>query len=595
LPDAIRARLADVAEGNPLFLEQMLALLREEGHDTEDVRVPPTIHSLLEARLDRLPVGERTVLERASVIGRDLRRSALAELTSDFPFGVVDEHLSALVHKDLLQPERTPGEEAFRFRHSLIRAVAYESMPKGERARLHELLAESLERLPTGAPERAEIVGYHLEQAYMYRRELEPDAPATPLLGIEAATRLGAAGRQAISRGDLAASVGLLERAIEVSPRDEPLQLELVADLADALRETGEFARVDELLRELTAAAARRGDRRLESRAALIRLRAQLQTDPDLDAEALHRAAENVIAALATDDDLLLAKAWELVAWAPWLRGHVAQAEAALQRAIDHARRAGDRRIEAQSLNLLVGVRLYGPAPVPEGIELCEAIIARPDEQQRVRVAALRALGALRAMQGDFDRGRDLLVEQRAMLEDLGLTVTAASTAETFGFLELLAGEPLAAERELLVGSERLERLGETSNLSNIFAMLAQAVLAQDRVDEALRYTRLSERTSAKEDVSSQVQWRAARAKVLANLGRREEAEQLARGAVGLAGGTDFLILRADALIDLVHVLRGNGHDDRIAAARSAIELYEQKGNVVSAGRARRLLRELEP
>jgi tetratricopeptide (TPR) repeat protein len=595
LPDTTRARLADAAEGNPLFLEQTLALLREEGREDETPPVPPTIHGLLEARLDRLSPGERTVLERASVIGRDFRRGALSELTSELPFGALEEHLASLVRKDLLQPERGGAHEAFRFRHSLIRAVAYESVPKRERARLHELFAESLERVTADAPaDRLQLVGYHLECAYRYCDELEPESETTRVLGVHAAARLGQAGRRTLSRGDLGAAVGLLERAIDVSPEDEPSRLELVADLADALRETGDFARVEELLRELSDAPAARHDRRLQSRAALIRLRSQLQTDPNLDADALHRAVEAAIEALATDDDLLLAKAWELLAWAPWLRGQVAQAEAALRRSIGYARRAGDRRIEAQSLNLLVGVRLYGPAPVAEGIELCESIMARPDEQQRVRVSALRALGALRAMQGDFERGRAFLLEQRALLEDLGLTMTAASTAETFGFVELLADCPDAAERELLIGARELERAGETSNLSNIFAMLAQAVLAQGRVDEAFRYTQLSERASAEEDLSSQVQWRAARAKALAQLGRREEAEELARGAVARAGQTDFLILRADALVDLVHVLRGNGHEGGIEAVRDAIDLYERKGNVVSAGKAKALLSELQ-
>jgi tetratricopeptide (TPR) repeat protein len=529
------------------------------------------------------------------VLGRDFQRTALAELTSDFPFGAVDQHLASLVHKDLLQPEHGADEDAFRYRHSLIRAVAYDSMPKGERARLHELFAESLERLPTGSPPvRDELVGYHLEQAALFRRELEPDAESTRQLGAAAAARLGAAGRRALHRGDLGAAVGLLERAVHVAPIDDAGRLDLLADLADAFRETGDFARVGELVRALTDAAATRGDRRLASRAVLIQLRSQLQTNPDLDAEALQLATEHAISALAPDDDVLRARAWELLAWAPWLRGQVAEAETALRRAIEHARRAGDRRIEAQSLNLLVGVQFYGPAPVAQGIELCESILERPDEQQRVRAAALRALGGLRAMQGDFDRGRELLVEQRAIYEDLGLTVTAASTAETFGFLELLAGDPEAAERELLIGSERLDRVGETSNLSNIFAMLAQAVLAQGRPVDALRYTQLSEQASADDDLSSQVQWRSARAKVLARLGRHEEAEDLARGAVTLAERTDFLILRADALVDLVEVQRQNGGVGSIDTVRDAIALYERKGNVVSAAKTRTLLHELE-
>ena len=81
-----------------------------------------------------------------------------------------------------------------------------------------------------------------------------------------------------------------------------------------------------------------RGDRRLQSRAVLIELRSKLQTDPKLDTEALERAAQDAIDALAADDDLLLARAWELLAWAPWLRGQVAQAETALRHAIHHAR-----------------------------------------------------------------------------------------------------------------------------------------------------------------------------------------------------------------------------------------------------------------
>jgi ATP/maltotriose-dependent transcriptional regulator MalT len=124
--------------------------------------------------------------------------------------------------------------------------------------------------------------------------------------------------------------------------------------------------------------------------------------------------------------------------------------------------------------------------------------------------------------------------------------------------------------------------------------MLAQAVLAQGRADDALRYTQLSEQTSAEDDLSPQVQWRAARAKVLAQLGQRDEAEQLARSAVALAERTDFLILRADALVDLVNVLRGNGSAGSGDAVREAIDLYERKGNVVAAAKTRALLRDVE-
>src|SRR5712691_11468365 len=594
LTDDMRMRLAEAAEGNPLFLEQTLAMLREEDPEGRRLPVPPTIQALLEARLDRLPGGERIVLERAAVVDRDFRRSALAELAAELPQAALDEHLAELVRKDLIRPERGErGEDSFRFRHSLIRAAAYDSLPMEERARLHELLAEALDRTPGERADLDEIIGFHLEQAYGYRIGLEPVSNATRTLGTNAAERLARAGRRAYSRGDLAAAVGLLSRAVALTPASEPGRVEVLADLAEALRETGDFRGADELLQEVQETAAALGNRRVESEAVLIRLRSQLQTDPQLDAEELQRrVAETIVVLEDEGDEALLAKAWELMAWAPWLRGQVAEAEAALQRAAEYARRAGDRRTEAQSLHLLVGAALYGPAPVSEGARLCESILARLDEQQRVRAAALRALGALRAMHGRFDEGRELLEQQRAMLEDLGLTVTAASSAETFGFLELLADDPAAAERELRIGSERLERLGETNNLPNIAAMLAQALLAQGRVDEALAYTELSEQTSAREDLSAQVQWRSARAKVLAALGHTDEAEALARSAVALAEQTDFLILRADALLDLARVVGLSGQEGA-EAVEEAIRLYELKENLVSAAKARALLQDV--
>src|SRR5207253_2707328 len=175
-PEA-RARIASTAEGNPLFLEQVLALFEEES-EGEEPMVPPTIHALLASRLDRLDAAERSVLERASVVGRSFSPAAVIELSADEERAAVESRLEALVHRDLVRPEHgATGEEGFRFAHLLIREAAYESVPKRTRADLHERLADRLERV--GPEPIDELVGYHLEQAHTFRRvrRVEPGPP----------------------------------------------------------------------------------------------------------------------------------------------------------------------------------------------------------------------------------------------------------------------------------------------------------------------------------------------------------------------------------------------------------------------------------
>jgi tetratricopeptide (TPR) repeat protein len=251
--------------------------------------------------------------------------------------------------------------------------------------------------------------------------------------------------------------------------------------------------------------------------------------------------------------------------------------------------------MEAQSLNLLVGATSLGPMPVADGIRRCEEILAQPAEQRRIRASALRALAGLRAMEGSFDEARRAAAGCTTILQDLGLRVTAASATETWAIVELLAGDPAAAERELRWGYESLGQMGATTEVAPVLAaLLAQALYAQGRDDEALRFSELSEDAAAPDDLSAHVQWRAARAKVLARIGRSEEGETLAREAVALAEQTDFLVVHGDALVDLAEVLRLAGRATEAAPAlRDAIRLYDRKGNVVSSRRAATLLAEV--
>ena len=290
-------------------------------------------------------------------------------------------------------------------------------------------------------------------------------------------------------------------------------------------------------------------------------------------------------------DERLLAKAWEVLAWPPWFRCRAAEADEALQRAIRYARRAGDARTEAQSLNLSVGAAFFGPMPVAEAIRVCEEIRAQPGQQRRIIASALRALAGLKAMAGYFVEARELVATHREVLGELGLRVTAASAAETYGIVEMLAGDPAAAERELASGYGTLEEIGESANFPDLAAKLAEALYAQGRDDEAFELSEVSNRASAPDDLSAGVQWRAVQAKLLARRGETTEAEALAREAAALAAETDFLVLRADALMDLAEVLRVTGRDGESKPfVAQALELYEQKGHVVGADRARSVL-----
>ena len=192
----------------------------------DEVRVPPTIGALLAARLDRLPVDERSTAQRASVVGRVFERAAVAALTP--PTAEIDltASLAGLVRRELVTPERSEltADEAFKFRHILIRDAAYEGLAKADRAELHERFADWLEAFAGDRiMEVREILGYHLQLAYRYRTELRERATTQP--AWERAPpgpshrRRGGPGIEAIP----AAAAELFQRA-EALPIADPLR-----------------------------------------------------------------------------------------------------------------------------------------------------------------------------------------------------------------------------------------------------------------------------------------------------------------------------------------------------------------------------------
>ena len=594
-----RGRAVAAADGNPLFLEQLLLMVVEEGASLEEVEVPPTIHLLLEARLDRLDPDERVVLERAAVVGREFWEEAIVAITPEGQRGDVVRRLEQLQRRELIRRPRSGsvflGGEAYRFRHALVRETAYRTVPKEVRAELHEQFADWLEQTTQSqAAELGELIGIHLEQAWRYRTELGHIDLHTRELARRASERLGDAGRRAFAVGDMPAALRLLGRAEALLKGDAEsarVRLDLMLDLVDALRETGDFRRARGVLDEVRTAARGSGDEVLEANALVSGAQLDLQTDPGTKIDEVLKAADATIEVFdRAGDEIHLAQAWRLRGHALWFRCRAAEAEASLMKAVAAARAVGDRRTEAQALNLAVGAAFYGPLPIPEAVDRFEEILARPGEQPRIRASAMRALAGMRALEGAFDEGRALLADAREMLEDLGLRVSAAAAAETAVLVELLAGDAEAAERELRAGYARLTDMGRTSNLPILAALLGQVLVVQGRDEEAIRLTEESEATSSADDLFAQVQWRSARAKAFARTGRLPEADALSADAVALSATTDFLVVRGDALLDRAQVLRAAGSPEVQATARAALDLYEQKGATAAAERARRTL-----
>ena len=600
--------LRDAGEGNPLFVEELLAMLvdadlleQRNGHweavgDIGHISPPPTIHALLAARLDRLAPQERAVLERAAVIGKLFSREALAGLGAE---DELDARLATLIRKDLIRPGDTDpdpsGTGSYRFRHILVRDAAYLGIPKTSRAELHETFATWLERARSGRlREYEEILGYHLEQAHHYRAELAPANDRSSALASRAAELLASAGRRAFARGDATASARLLTRATVLLLHDDRSRIEMAPDLGAALIEAGELVQAETVLARAETAAAAEGDRRLELRALLERCWLQLRSEPKVAASGVQEIAERAIKTFEElDDDAGLARAWSLLGGVHWFASRWGARAEALEQALLYARRAGDLRQESVALGGLPLSLSWGATPIPEAVGRCRELLVQAGSNRTIEAKILVVLAELEAGLGHFDEARSLYGRSKTIVEELGLQLQLGVQTFAAGTIELLAGDPEAAEVELRVGLDTLQRIGAQVASSTIAGLLGAAVYAQGRYDDAERLTELSEATAPEEDIATQIFWRGTRAKLLARKGIVDEAESVASDAVGLAAWTDALTVHGDALMNLAEVLRLVGDkEEAAAAAREARRLYEEKGNVVLLAQAEAWLRD---
>jgi class 3 adenylate cyclase/tetratricopeptide (TPR) repeat protein len=573
----LRGKIARAAGGNPLFVAEMLAMAAQ----TEDeVVVPPTLRALLGARLDQLETGERRVLERAAIEGEIFHRGAVRALMPDDLR--LSPRLAALVRKELISPDRAQlaGEDAFRFRHLLIRDAAYDTLPKAARAELHERYATWLEEQGAELVEQDEILGYHLEQACSYRTEL--GMPRDELLADEATRRLTAGGHRAYVRSDLDAATNLLERAAALASATE-IDLGLETDLIEALFWASRGHDALRRAESLADRAAAAGDRVAELCGRIKAEYLRLFLEPKVAATRLCALVEQALPVFqAAGDHLALYVAYNARAWVCDRQMQAGAALEAYERAVAHAPEAG----QAQDLQAWrAGSRFIGPTPVSEFLTWLEE-----PEQQRDRnhwVRRYRA-GAL-AMVGRFAEARVILSETRADLAKRGRHLEVALfTAEQSLDVELLAGDPATAAELGAEGCRQLEQLAEHSFQSTTAANVARALYELGRLEQADEWADRAMQLTASDAAATQMSWRQVKAKVLARRGEHAEAEQLARDAVAIAAETDCLNAQGDTNADLAEVLQLTGKaGEAKAALERALQRYERKENLVMARRMR--------
>jgi tetratricopeptide (TPR) repeat protein len=483
---------------------------------------------------------------------------------------VVPSRLLALARKELIRPDRAEfaGEDAFRFRHLLIRDAAYQAMPKEQRAELHERFADWLEGAAgSRLPEYEEILAHHLEQAFRYRAELGPPDDRVRALGATAARRLLRSAERARARGEFSVATRLAARAVEVSDHaGEPVAW---LELAIAHEESSEFPEALRAARAAVETAEDRGDRVIAARARVIQEAVLGQVDPGY---ALASSVAGIRHALdelrELNDDAGIVEATLALARHAFFSGRCQECHRVAKSLRDGAERrpANVRRMIAMNL---VAPLYFGPTPAEEVLEELDDMrtLVWMSPVGEARLIELR--GATLAMLGREEESDRAIAEGRRLMEEIKGAGQLVTEHQFLGEAHRFLGRPEQAEAAFRAGRDRWTEMGETGFNSTITALHALALCDLERFDEAEPAAMEARRLSAEDDTASQTSWRLAMARVCSSRGEHERAIGLVDEAVEINAQTDYA-----AWIGEGHEVRGDvlSAADRIDEARGAYE-----------------------
>jgi tetratricopeptide (TPR) repeat protein len=606
LPDRVRQRLVQAADGNPLYVEQLISMLVDEGHlrrdngrweatdKLEQLAIPGTIQGLLAARLEVLAPEERAVIDAASVIGVEFEQDAVKHLAPETLDDRMASILGGLAEKQLIR--RVPGERddaspRFRFHHVLIRDTAYQGLLKRTRAALHERLVEWADRAHREL-EYEEIVGYHLEQAHRYLVELSSGDERARAIGARACDVLTRAGGRTWRRGDVAATAGLLTRAIDLMEARDPRRAMLLLDIGDAMLLAGRYEEMEAALGRVSEVAAEAGDDRSALLAQLSLTTHRVVFDAlgvDLDA-ALEKGRSALDRFQADGDDLGIARACRLLFHANEVQGQYGAAASVQERGIDPARRAGDVFLRFDLGNLALA-HIRGPTPTSLGIARSRELLELARDDRLTAACISTELGLGHALRGEIELGRTLVQGAIAAFEESGHVRDTAEMRRDLAAVEALAGDWSASESAAREMYKIAVATGERALLAESAMLVGESLLRQGRPTDAEQFASIANAEAACLRRFPLTGLRRLQARLCASRGAYPDALRLSREAVRIAAGTDSLWARADALMDLAGVLDETGRPvDARKVLRQALRSYQQKEHLVGMERARALL-----
>jgi class 3 adenylate cyclase/tetratricopeptide (TPR) repeat protein len=564
---ALAARIAERSGGHPLFAEELVAMLVDEGTvrrrddgtwavlaDLPELELPATIDTILAARIDRVGPAERDMLDAASVIGQTFRSDVVAAM-----LGVpVEAPLAELRRRRLVveNPDAGADGEDLRFGHLLIRDAAYRAIPKARRFALHERLADLLEG-DGRAGDWDEIIAHHFLQGRGYRRELGIGLDEAAEDGARAAVRLAAAGSRAVAIGSFDVGRMQLKQAIELLPTAHPRRAAVLLEAGCAVAYGVEPRLGTEILTEAAQAARDRGDEASEWRARLNLAMARTGLDPEGATEALFAEADLAEQVFTRTGDLGgSAEVWRARAAAYNMHADQAGRLAAIEQSIEYARRAGVPNARLAQMPWIVAAMVFGATPADEALAAMTSMLAEAPPPN-LAMSLHRGAACFAAML-ERDAEADLhLLRETAIARELGMpavvtsTVRAIATASRGDYARaLIEASALAAE---------VEDAGDLAGAAGVFANVSLYHAAIGHWDEAYATGMRVLEMSATDDYANFINSNAAIAATLLARGDPVEAERFARDAVRYGRMTDSILDCGHAHAVLARVLAAQG------------------------------------
>ena len=571
--------LASVTGGNPFFLIEALRHVDESGGQWDQSSLPQGVREAVSRRLSRLAPDTNKALGAAAVVGSRFALELVEQVVGADLIDAFDEAAKAGIVIE------EPGGR-YRFNHALVRQSLLAELPSVRRMRLHQRIATTLESQPGADDELlAELAHHYFECAWA----------GNAAKAVEYCRR---AADQAMTRLAYEGAADLYDRAVhalEEIDEELPDRIDQAAELliarCEALLAAGDVTSAVGAVAQLQAVTV--DSERLAAWATCFDGQLAMLTHPERLDEVEAAVAAAAVKLAELDDAAGEAKAHTVRAGCLARLGRVGDCEMALDDALSAARRAGEhRRVNA----VLAGAplaALWGPNPVPRAGGRCLDVVRLlriTADSPAVEVTSTRCQAVLEAFRGREAAARRMIESARRMVTESGLRHALLEVEQFAGIVELVAGDPAAAEPCLRKAYNGFRRLGLEADVAETAALLGRTCLLLDRDAEAGELCAESERLAG-DALKASIAWRALRAQLLSRAGNHVEARQAAEAAVAMAERTDGLVDHGDACVALAVVLgaAGDAAGQRTAAER-AVDLYERKGAVALAEKARQMV-----